>query len=548
LLTYDNTLFKKHHLNVIAGFSTEKAHTENSNISVTGIPSDQNRNTNLSLGTFSSDGGSYSETGLVSFVSRINYAYAGKYDFTGTMRADGNSPLAAGHRWTSYPSVGLGWVISNENFMKRYKFIDNLKLRAGYGQTSTTASVSAYNTLGQLSSVRYQYGGSSAGDASGVRVTTLVNNNLTWQRTGEYNIALDFAVLKNRITGSVEVYSQKTTGIILPNALPATTGASSQVSNLGSSADKGLEISLSTVNIQNLGGFSWSSDFNIAFSREHIVALPNKAPYIISSGEFVGQPLTVIYDVKKLGIWQLSDSPGMNANGTAQSVRGQTSPLQYPGQIHVQDLNKDGKIDANDDQIVGNFQPNYTFGFTNRFAYKNFDLNIVIQGRIGFTTLVPYVSSSNSGTSGWGYLNMGRHNQPVLDYWTPKNSTNAFPGPNDQFQGQYYSTLQYYDGSFIKAKSINIGYNIPASVLKRLGITSLRVYANVTNPFVIYAPIMHHSFSVTDPESVSNVVPTSVSASGNIGGVDGNGNNFRGVGLSAGEQTRDFNFGINARF
>ncbi len=228
------------------------------------------------------------------------------------------------------------------------------------------------------------------------------------------------------------------------------------------------------------------------------------------------------------------------------AVKGQTSPLQYPGQIRVQDVNHDGKIDNNDNQIIGHFNPNYVFGMTNRFTYKNFDLSVVIQARLGFTTEVPYVSSTNSNTNGWQFLNEGRHNQPVLPYWTPTNPGGTFPEPNDQFQSQYYSTLQYYDGSFIRVKSINLGYNIPSPLLKHIGIASLRVYANVTDPFFIYAPIRNHGFSVSDAESVSGIAPASLSASGNNGG--GDSPNFRGVGLVAGEQTRDFIFGINARF
>jgi len=550
LLTYDNTFAQKHHINFVAGFSTEKMHTENSSMSATGIPEDANRNTNLGLGTPNGMSGFYYEQGLISYIGRVNYAYANKYDITATLRSDGNSPLAAGHQWTTYPSIGLGWVISNEQFMKKYDFIDNLKLRAGYGQTSTTGSVQPYNTLGQLSSTKYQYGGASAGDASGVLVTTLVNTNLTWQRTAEYNLALDFAVLRSRLTGTFEVYSQRTTGIILPNVLPATTGASSQVSNLGTSADKGLELSLSSINLQNKSGLTWTTDFNIAFSRERIVSLPNGVPSVIGSGEFVGQPLEVIYDVKKIGIWQAANSPGINpATGAYYPVTGQTSPLQYPGQIRVQDLNGDGKIDAKDDQIIGHFNPNYTFGLTNRFSYKNFDLSIVIQARMGFTTIVPYVSSSNSATNGWQYLNLGRHNQPVINYWTPSNPGGTFPEPNDQFQSQYYSTLQYYDGSFIRAKSINLGYTFSSALVKHVGISSLRIYANVTDPFFIYAPIRNHGFSVPDAESVSGVGPTAVSASGNIAGYNNVSNStFRGVGINAGEQTRDFILGINARF
>ncbi len=209
-------------------------------------------------------------------------------------------------------------------------------------------------------------------------------------------------------------------------------------------------------------------------------------------------------------------------------------------------MNGDGKIDANDDQILGHSNPNYTFGFTNRFSYKNFDVSIVIQGRMGFTTVVPYISSSSSNAFGWQFLNTGRHNQPVIPYWTPSNPGGTFPEPNT-IQGNYYSTLQYYDGSFIRAKSINLGYAVPSQLLKKLGIASLRVYVNVTNPFFIYAPVRNYGFSVPDAESIGGVVPNSFSASGNVGG-NGGGGNSRSVGLNAGEQVRNFNLGVNARF
>jgi TonB-linked SusC/RagA family outer membrane protein len=545
LLTYDNVFAQKHSLNIVAGFTNELAHTENSNISATGVPEDANKNSNLNLAqTISNVGGSFTEQGLVSYVGRLNYAFDSKYDLTATIRSDANSALAEGHQRTTYPSLGLGWVISNESFMKKYTFIDNLKLRGGYGETST-ATVNPYSTLGQLSTTKYQFGSVSAGDSQGVLVSTLVNPTLTWQRSAEYNLALDFAVLNSRITGSVEVYKTTTTGIILPNTLPITTGARSQITNLGTSEDKGLEITLSSINVQNTGGINWSTDFNIAFSREKVIALPNGGLQNIGSGEFVGQPLNVIYDVRKLGIWQTSEAAQAAVYG------------QKPGSIKVEDVNGDGKIDANDDQFIGHFNPNYTFGFTNRVSYKNFDLNIVIQARMGFTTVVPYVSSSNSSNNGWQYFNQGRHNQPIIDYWTPTNPTNAFPEPNSYAPVPYYSTLQYYDGSFIRAKSINLGYNIPSNLLKKVGMSSLRIYANVTNPFFIYAPITKQSFSVPDAESTysynSGVVftnPADPSVGGNIAGANsGNGGiNFRGVGLSSGEQTRDFIIGINARF
>ncbi|MFD0751357.1 SusC/RagA family TonB-linked outer membrane protein [Mucilaginibacter calamicampi] len=554
LLTYDNT-FGKHHLNLTGVFTAERNHTENSNVNAQGIPSDANKNSRLSMGTVTGTGGSWSELGFLSYVGRANYTFNNRYNVTATMRADGNSTLADGKKWTSYPSVGLGWTITNEDFMKKYDFVDNLKLRAGYGENSTINN-SAYQTLGQLDNAAYQYGGLTTGNSQGVRSTNLVNPTLTWQRTAETNIALDFALFRNRISGSIEVFRQKTTGIILPNILPSTLGAASQNANLGTTENKGIEFTLSTVNIQNLGGFSWSSDFNIGFIREKILELPNGSMQNINSGQFVGQPLSVIYDVRKIGIWQLSDATQTGTltypatTGTTYpvygNVRGQTSPLQWPGQIRVEDVNKDGKIDFNDNQIIGHFNPNYTFGFTNRVSYKGFDASLVITARMGFTTLVPYVSSSNSGTTGWQFLNTGRHNQPVIDYWTPRNPTNAFPMPNNQRFPDYMSTLQYYDGSFIRAKALNLGYNLPSGIAKTIGLSSLRVYANVTNPFVIYSPVSNYSFSVVDPESV-NATPVGSSTNGNIAQGPGNTGN-RSVGLNAGTQRREFYFGINARF
>ena len=557
LMTYDNVFAGKHNVNFVGGFTTEKQRVENSNASATNIPSDAVRNTNLGLGTFNSQGGNFNEQGLISYIGRLNYAFDNRYNLTATYRVDANSALAVGNQYTSYPSVGLGWVISNESFMKKYTFLDNLKLRAGYGETSTTASISPYGTLGRLGTINYQFGGVAAGNQTGVRVTTLTNNNLTWQRTSDYNLALDFGFLNNRLTGSIEVYQQRTTGIILNNILPPTTGAGGQATNLGTSANKGLEIALNSINIQKPDSkFSWSTDFNIAFSRERIVELPNGVASDINAGLFVGQPLTTIYDLKKIGIWQISDSRGLNVPKSTsdggpvyQPVNGQTAPLQYPGQIRVEDLNGDGKIDQKDNQFIGNFQPDYTFGFNNRVSYKNFDFSISVQARMGFTTIVPYVSSSNSGLNGWQFLNLGRRNQPDLDYWTPKNPDGQWPMPNNQFQSQFYSTLQYFDGSFIRAKSINFGYNLPSKFTTKFGVTSLRVYANVTNPFIIYSPLKNQSFSVSDPESISNIQPASVFASGNVAGYNANtGNGFRGVGVSPGLQTRDFIFGINLRF
>jgi TonB-linked SusC/RagA family outer membrane protein len=549
LLTYDKTFAQKHHLTVTALFSSEKNHTDGNYVAAQGIPSDVNRNANLALGTFTSNtypnGNPYTELGLVSEMARVNYSFDGRLALTATIRNDANSALAAGHQYLTYPAIGAAWTITNEKWMQKYSdVIDNLKLRGGYGITSNGAlGTTPYQTLGALTSTNgggaltYEYSGNAAGNNRGYLVGTLANPALTWQKTAEYNFGFDFGLLKDRLTGTIDVYSEKTTGILLQNVLPATTGATAQTSNLGTSADKGLEIALSSINFQNKGGFSWTTDFNIAFSREHIVALPNGVPANVNTGEFVGWPLNVVYDAKKIGIWQVADAPSKGA-----AVSAQTSPLEYPGQIRVQDVDHNGIINAADNQIVGTFQPQYTGGITNRFAYKNFDLSVVIQARMGQIAVLPYLSSGGS-TGGWAYLGTGRHNQPYTNYWTPSNPTGTFPGPNQQLQSYpFASTTQYYDGSWIKAKSINFGYNIPSAVLAHAGISSLRVYVNCTNPFIIYSPLSKVDDGL-DPEG--NAVGGGVAGANNGNAAAGRAPS---VNYTSDPTQRNFILGINLRF
>lgn len=561
LLTYDKTFAQKHHITFTALFSTEKNHYQSTNVSATNIPADFNQNSNLSLGVFANDGGTFQEYGLVSEMARLNYSYDGRLALTATVRQDANSELSTGHQHLAYPALGAAWTLTNEKWMQKYTWLDNLKVRAGYGVTSNGAlGGSPYQTLAPLSGnnnsgigLKYEYGGVTSGDASGLLVGQLANYNLTWQKTAEFNLGMDFSVLKDRISGSVDVYSGKTTGILLSNALPGTSGATSQISNLGSSADKGLEISISTINFQNKSGFSWTTNFNIAFSRERIVALPNGIQALPANGEFVGWPLNVIYDNKKIGIWQISDSPGID-NTKSQAagpvylpVSAQTSPKQYPGQIRVQDVNGDGIINQSDNQIVGTFQPQYTGGITNRFAYKNIDLSIVIQARMGVSAVVPYLGSGGSA-GGWAFLGTGRHTQPYLNYWTPTNTGGSWPEPNDNNQSYLYgSTTQYQNGSWIKARSINVGYNIPARFLSKAGISSLRVYANCTNPFIIYAPLLKVDGGI-DPETNSNNNAGAPIAGQNGGNSGGGTSRVATVNYTSDPTTRNFIFGINLKF
>lgn len=493
LLYYDKTIADKHRINVTGLFEVNKDHSLGSTFNVTGVPADYITNTNFALAQGQPTGsGSFTESGLLSYMGRVNYAYDNRYLFTATVRVDGSSTLAPGYQYFTYPAFGLGWNVTDEEFMHDVTFINNLKLRGGWGK-SGNRNVAPYQTLGLLTASTYNFGQAATGQQLAYTVTQVANPFLSWQSTSQYDIGLEFGILNNRITGVIDVYQQKTKDILLPVNLPQSNGANSTVQNLGKTKGSGVEISLSSVNIRNANGFSWSTDVNFFFNREQITELSNPTEKSNKgNGWFVGEPLSVIYDYKNIGIWQLEDSvKGLTA--------AQTSPKAYPGQIRVEDVDGNGKIEATDRQILGNFQPKWEGGITNRFAYKGFDLSVVVYARMGMKVLVPYLSA-DGGSQGFPFFNQGRLNQIKVNYWTRTNPTNDFPAPDagtDRLN--FGSTLAYRDGSFIKCRSINVGYELPGTVLKRLHVNSLRIYLNATNPFIIYSPFVRDGFG-PDPE------------------------------------------------
>ncbi|MEO7213849.1 TonB-dependent receptor [Mucilaginibacter sp.] len=531
-LLYYNKTFNKHRIDFTALYEITKDHNKNSNFATTGVPTDYilNSNFNLASGAITS-GGSFSEQGLLSYMARFAYSYDDRYMVTLTARRDGASSLAPGHQWFTYPSIGLGWNISNEAFMKNVTLVNNLKLRGGFG-VSGNRNVGAYATLGGLTSTAYNFG---SGGQLAYTVTSLPNPNLGWQSTAQTDIGLDITILNNRITANIDVYQQKTKDILLQVSLPPSSGTGSTFQNLGKTESRGIEINLSTINIQTKGGFTWSTDFSFAVNREKITQLTNASQLSDpGNGWFVGQPLNVIYDVKKIGIWQTEDK----TNGTLAK---QTSPVQFPGQIRAQDVNGDGIINANDRQILGNFQPKWVGGFTTRFAYKAFDLSAIFYARMGMKVLLPYFTA-DGGAAGFAFFNQGRVNQLKTNYWTPTNPTNEFPAPDASTDRLLFgSTLGYYDGSFIKCRSINLGYVLPTKLINKIGLSSLRVYANATNPFIVYSPIVRDHLAL-DPEG--NGYGGSVNNTGGNAAVTN-----RAVSVNLNNPSyRQFTVGVNAKF
>ncbi|MCP9747067.1 TonB-dependent receptor [Lacihabitans sp. CS3-21] len=495
LLYYDKTFAEKHKLGLTALYEITKNHSLGSNFNVKGVPADYIKTANFALASGNvtanpNNGNFFSETGLLSYMARLNYTFNSKYTLTATFRRDGSSTLSDGNKYFNYPAIGASWNVIDESFMQDLGFISNLKVRGGWG-ISGNRNVGAYSTLGALSSRYYNFGPTAAGQVLGYLVTSLPASDLSWQSTSQYDIGLEVGFLNNRITGSFDIYKQKTKDILLSVNLPESNGAGSTLKNLGRTEGKGFESSLTFDVLRKRNGFNWSIDATYFYNREKITQLTTPSE-LDNKGNFwfVGHPLTVIYDYNKIGIWQTGDA----------ELAKQTSPVQVAGEIRVEDVDGNGKIDAADRKIIGNFQPKWEGGITNRISFKGFDLSAVTYARIGMKVLVPYLSGTSGGGSGFGFLNQGRSNQLMMDYWTLDNPTNAFPKPNaGGGVRDFTSTTQYQDGSFIKMRSINLGYTISNKSLSKVGLSSARLYLNATNPFIIYSPLVKAGLAV-DPE------------------------------------------------
>ena len=495
LLTYDRIFAEKHSINVVALYSAEETSYNSSYVAARDIPADHFQFYNLGRAdgeiTINPDYQGYYKTGLMSYMGRVMYSYDGRYMVTATVRSDGSSRLAEGHKWHTYPAVSLGWNLGDENFMQGISVINQLKLRAGYGQTSNQA-VSPYATLGRLATRPYNFGEDFA---VGYYVSELPNTELGWEYSETVNFGLDFTLFDGRLSGTAEYYQTNTKDILLRLSLPPTAGVGSYMANIGETQNKGFELSLNGIIINDLDGFSWEAGLNLYANRNKLVALASGQMEDIANWWFVGYPIEVIYDYKYIGLWQLGDE-FMNVY----------EPGGNPGMIKVEytgEYNEDGSpvraIGAADRQPMA-LEPDLQGGFNTRFAYKGLDLNIVGAFKVGGKLISTLYSSS-------GYLNMltGRRNNVSVDYWTPENYDSRYPAPEGLISNdnpKYGSTLGYFDASYLKIRTITLGYNFEnIEWLRDKGITRLRLYCTAQNPFVFFSP--YNDESGMDPETNS---------------------------------------------
>ena len=501
LVTYDRTFNEKHNLNVVGMYSAEQTLYESSGARVEDIPSDLFQYYALDKATGDKTLQNFREwkSGLMSWMGRVMYSYDNKYMASVAIRSDASSRLAKGHQWHTYPAFSLGWNIAREDFMQDIKWVDNLKLRVGYGETSNQA-IDPYSTLGGLAVRNYNFGSTYK---AGYYVNALPNPDLGWEYSKTWNFGLDFSLFSGRLNGSFEYYVQKTKDVLLDVSMPSTSGVTGYTGNIGTTQNKGFEFSLNGVIIDNKNGWNWEAGINLYANRNKLTALESGREKNEGNRWFVGHPIDVIYDYEYEGLWNESDIVTY-ADGTTN-----LDILEPGGNLGMIKVKYTGGYDENgkplrainsDDRQIMDMEPDLLGGFNTTVTYKNFDFTVIGAFQIG-GKVISAIHSSN------GYLNMltGRRGQLDVDYWTEENTGAKYPKPagaGDTDNARYASTLGYFNGGYLKIRAITLGYDFAKmQAVKNLGISRLRLYATVQNPFILFSP--YNNECGLDPETNS---------------------------------------------
>ena len=409
---------------------------------------------------------------MESYMARINYSYDNRYMITASVRRDGASQLAEGHKWATFPSVALGWRIDQEPWMQGVSWLNQLKLRAGWGITGN-AAVDPYSTKGAIVSLFYPFGGNvtegytiydamhSSRDA---RNLAMANEALTWEKTMQYNVGVDFNFFNGRIAGVIDAYKSFTSDLLMNQSLPAILGYTRTLSNIGKTENVGVDITLNLVPIRTQD-WEWTIDINAAWTKNKITELTTGEDDL-NNNWFIGYSIGSVYGYQSAGIWQASQQAEMdkfNANGNHFEA----------GMAHPVDQNGDYKIDANYDRVIlGCTMPRWTFGFNTSLSYRSWTLDVQLYGRFKF------LSGSDAPWVG------GRYNVRKYDYWTETNTGAKYTKPifSEAGADQYYQTVDnWMDRSYLKIRNISLGYNFPKSILRGTPITALRAYIQARN-------------------------------------------------------------------
>ena len=539
-LTYKKSFNKVHNLDIVAGYSQQNIQNKGVGVSAILVPNESLGVYGLANGT--SDGNNFtskSEVKLNSVLGRVNYNFDSKYFFTATFRADGSSKFADGNRWGYFPSAAVAWKISDENFMKQLTFISNAKVRASYGLTGNNrVDDFAYLPVVDMTATS-NYSWQNQVPTNGVALTALGNENLKWETTAQTDIGLDLSFFNNRIDFSADVYQKTTKDLLLQADLPPSSGYTSVYKNIGKVQNRGLELSLNTVNI-NTKNFKWESSFNISFNKSKVLSLNEGQEQILTPVSWetnwnsstlyvtnIGQPITQFYGYVFDGNYQVGDfnqsDAGVYTLKSGIPYTGTSAATIQPGDIKYKDLNGDGVITTADQKVIGRVLPVHTGGFNNNFTYKSLTLGVLLQWSYGndIFNANRIIFEGNGKAS----LNLNQY-ASYNNRWTPENASNTLYRVGGQGPIGYYSTRTLEDGSFLRVKTVSLSYAIPSRYTKKIGIKALNVTVAGQNLFTFT------NYTGIDPEVSTK------STSALIQGFD----------YSAYPQAKTLVFGVNASF
>ncbi len=481
-LTYKSTIGTKSTLDATGGFSYENNHFTNNSVSGQQFPSDAYR-TIASAALINAGTSTQSAGVLVSYFGRANYAYDNKYLLSVSARTDGSSNFGANNRYGYFPAGSIGWVLSQENFLKSFQSLSNLKLRVSYGLTGD-AGKDYYRPLGLFT------GTAGYNGVAGQRYSQIGNPNLKWEKTLQTDIGLDWGFFNNRLSGSLDYYNKSVDGMLLDVNIPETTGIAFQRQNLGKMYNRGFEALITSENF--VGKFKWSTSFNVAYNKNKVTYLDGQQ--IKGLGD-----LNYVIEGQQIGVFYGREYAGVNpANGDA---------LYYLNTKNSDGtLNKGTTNDFNAAQntVLGNAQPNITGGITNNFSFKGFDLSFSFYGSFGnkiYNGGGQYMSAEASN---------GFDNQTIdqLNYWNKPGDITNIPEPRLFYANGTGASSRYLEtGNYIRLKQATFGYTFPKALLSKVGIDKLRIYVNGSNLFLIT------KYKGWDPEVSSDFLSDNITMS-----------------------------------
>ncbi|MBC9795213.1 SusC/RagA family TonB-linked outer membrane protein [Sinomicrobium weinanense] len=487
ILNYRKNIAEKHDVDITLVYTRDHTSWDGSSMDANRFTSEVLGFNDMGLAEQYTIGSGAWEESTLGYMARINYGFDSRYLLTGTYRRDGYSGFGRKNKFVDFFALSAAWNIAEETFMKgTSEWLDLLKLRVSHGENGNQG-IGAYSSLSRLSARYYAFG---SGSAIGTLPSSMGNPGLSWETTVSTNIGLDYSFLNNRISGSVEVYKADTKNVLVERSLPGATGYKSVWANIGEIANKGVEVELSTVNLD--GPLRWESRFVFSLNRNKIIELYGDGRDDIGNGWFIGEPIGAIYDYKRTGgVWS-----------EEELYNGETLDDFYPGQFKLADLNGDNRITADDRTIVGNTEPKYRFSISNSLSYNNLSLSFLInsvQGGNGY-----YIGDLKyllEATSSFDYAQ--RANQPAIrENWTPDNGVDNAPAI---YNYPSVSSGNYQDRSFVRLQDLSISYRFNQNILDTLKAQDLQVYVSGQNLYT------WTNWEGYDPESGNSLMIRNIS-------------------------------------